>query len=512
MNDIVNIDPNKIVIHGLNRVPPPEHVKELAVSIKQDGQITPALIRPHPDKPGFYEVGAGACRAQACMLLGIDVRAVVKAMDDLKFERILIVENLLRKDLDPFEEADNLRELIERGHSLAEFAASAGKTTQWLLSRIRLTNLDPKVGKDIKGKWPLELIETLADFPQEVQEALYASFRYRTPGIKEIREYGLNHAVDIESDEWLKDERTANGSCGKDGCLTSSADMLFKTEGKCLQCVNASCHRIRLAKHAAITLAEAFEAFGARTFVRKDVFQLIEQKLGNVQKGPKTIGMELVKSDLGKKASKITDETCYLIGFDKQGKLETWPFSPKKVEMKDDGTPVKAPTSPMEASQEAKPDKAAALHAKRFSAMLESLIEAVKGYVFTGDLLPLIAAFGTNWKFERETFNAGDRWKMMKDGKYNSIANYGKDSTYTGINAKAMVTEMVREQILERLKWKGTLSGAYENTNLLKEFHNAATFIGFDLKEANLRVAKDHPPAKSWAGEVDPITLKPKKK
>ncbi|WP_306836677.1 plasmid partitioning protein RepB [Neorhizobium huautlense] len=83
----------------------PGDIDGLVASIREQGQQVPILVRPHPEKPGFYQVAFGHRRLRALLELGLPVRAVVR---DLTDEQLVVAqgqENNEREDLTFIEKA-----------------------------------------------------------------------------------------------------------------------------------------------------------------------------------------------------------------------------------------------------------------------------------------------------------------------------------------------------------------------------------------------------------------------
>ncbi len=77
----------------------------LVEAIREQGQQVPILVRPHPDRPGRYQVAFGHRRLRAVAEIGIPVRAVVR---DLTDEQLVVAqgqENNERRDLSYIEKA-----------------------------------------------------------------------------------------------------------------------------------------------------------------------------------------------------------------------------------------------------------------------------------------------------------------------------------------------------------------------------------------------------------------------
>jgi len=101
---------------------------ELTASIKQKGVLEPLLVRP--DRLGRWMIIAGERRWRAATAAGLkDVPCIEMDVDDSAVAEIALIENMQRKDLTPWEEADGLRALCERfGYTHEEVARKVGKS------------------------------------------------------------------------------------------------------------------------------------------------------------------------------------------------------------------------------------------------------------------------------------------------------------------------------------------------------------------------------------------------
>lgn len=123
-----------------------EELRDLASSIERYGIIQPLLLKKIDDK---YEIIAGERRFRAAGLAGLEkVPAIVKDISDDESNRIAIIENIQRKDLNPVEEAMSYRHLLDSQNlTQKELADEIGKSRQYIGNTIRLLNLDPRVLK-----------------------------------------------------------------------------------------------------------------------------------------------------------------------------------------------------------------------------------------------------------------------------------------------------------------------------------------------------------------------------
>lgn len=126
------------------------YLTELAQSIRQFGIIEPLVARPLAE--GGYEILAGHMRWQAARQAGLtQVPVVVREADDRAAAAIALVENLLRRDLNPIEEARALRRLREEfGLTQEQLAETLGISQSAISRALGLLNLDPVVQAQIE--------------------------------------------------------------------------------------------------------------------------------------------------------------------------------------------------------------------------------------------------------------------------------------------------------------------------------------------------------------------------
>jgi len=119
---------------------------ELAADIKEHGVLQPLLVRPHPTEEGRYQLVAGERRWRAARLAGKgEVPCIERPTIDAEMERLALVENVQRADLDPVDEAHAYKRLIERlGLSVRDVAASVHKDHSYVVQRLLLIK-DPRI-------------------------------------------------------------------------------------------------------------------------------------------------------------------------------------------------------------------------------------------------------------------------------------------------------------------------------------------------------------------------------
>jgi len=123
----------------------PEHLKELADSIRQRGVMQPLMVRPLPN--GRYELIAGERRWRAATAVGLkSVPAIVRSASDEEALEIALIENLQREDLNPIEEARAYEQLAGVFKLTQEqIAERVGKSRAGVANALRLLALPGEV-------------------------------------------------------------------------------------------------------------------------------------------------------------------------------------------------------------------------------------------------------------------------------------------------------------------------------------------------------------------------------
>jgi ParB family chromosome partitioning protein len=116
---------------------------ELADSIRAQGIMQPILVRPLDALAGQYEIIAGERRFRAAQLAGLtEVPVLVKNVADEHAAAMALIENIQREDLNPLEEAQGVKRLIEEFGLTHEQAATAiGRSRSATSNLLRLLNL-----------------------------------------------------------------------------------------------------------------------------------------------------------------------------------------------------------------------------------------------------------------------------------------------------------------------------------------------------------------------------------
>ena len=120
---------------------------ELVASLRERGIIQPIVVRPLRGVADGYEIIAGERRWRAAQRAGLhEVPVVVIDATDAEALQLAIIENVQRADLNPLEEAEGYRALVEEfGNSQDEIAKTVGKSRSYVANTLRLLKLSDPV-------------------------------------------------------------------------------------------------------------------------------------------------------------------------------------------------------------------------------------------------------------------------------------------------------------------------------------------------------------------------------
>ena len=158
-----NVEPktNKLLLSDIvpNKFQPrknfdEENLEDLTNSIKERGVIQPIIVRKSNTNNSKYEIIAGERRWLAARKAGLhDIPVVVTVADDLKSLEFAIVENVQRHDLNPLEEAQGYKRLIDEfSYDQEKVSKFIGKSRSYITNSLRLLNLPFEVLKFVEEK------------------------------------------------------------------------------------------------------------------------------------------------------------------------------------------------------------------------------------------------------------------------------------------------------------------------------------------------------------------------
>jgi len=132
-----------------------DELDELTASLRERGMIQPIVARPVRGAPDAFEIIAGERRWRAAQRAGLhEVPVVIIEATDEESLQLAIIENVQRSDLNPLEEAEGYRALMEDySHTQDDIAKMVGKSRSHVANTLRLLKLPPSIrGYIVKGK------------------------------------------------------------------------------------------------------------------------------------------------------------------------------------------------------------------------------------------------------------------------------------------------------------------------------------------------------------------------
>ncbi|MCB1562555.1 MAG: ParB/RepB/Spo0J family partition protein [Alphaproteobacteria bacterium] len=133
-----------------------EALSQLAESLKIHGLLQPILVRPlsedsSSEDRGRYEIIAGERRWRAAQKAQLhEVSVIIKTLSDSQALEIALIENLQREDLNPIDEAQGYKKLLEEfSHTQEQLAKLMGKSRPHIANTLRLLSLPDKVQRHV---------------------------------------------------------------------------------------------------------------------------------------------------------------------------------------------------------------------------------------------------------------------------------------------------------------------------------------------------------------------------
>jgi ParB family chromosome partitioning protein len=165
-----------------------EELESLARSIKERGLLQPIVVA---EKDGKYVLVAGQRRLMAVEMLGWErvPARVVEVGGEEDFLKLALVENLLREDLDPVEEAEGFKSLVEGGMSHEEIAELVGKSRSYVSNALRLLSLPRSVLQLVReGRLSAGSARALVGLPSYEAERLAEEAVKRGLTVRDVEE------------------------------------------------------------------------------------------------------------------------------------------------------------------------------------------------------------------------------------------------------------------------------------------------------------------------------------
>ena len=249
-------------------------LKELAESIRTQGVLSPLLVRPL-NELGF-EIVAGARRYRAAQMAEVPTVPVrIVNLTDAETLEAQLVENLMRRDVHPMEEASGFRALLdldEPKYSIEQISARTGKSPAYVAARLKLTELAPVVVeafyREEIGVGHALLLAKLQ--PDQQEQALAACFRedwgtgkQKAKGILlPVRnlQFWIEQNILLILKDAPFDKRDAQlvpaaGSCVECSKRTGHNKLLFADVSRQDACSDPNCYAEKVSAHVAKTIA-----------------------------------------------------------------------------------------------------------------------------------------------------------------------------------------------------------------------------------------------------------------
>ena len=536
------------------RHPKPAEVSELTQSMKEFGQTTPAIARPHPKKKGHFELAAGARRrvaAEAAGLTTLDV--IVRQLDDSTLEETILIENLQREDPDPRAEVKLLDRLVKRGIATpSAISAHLGKPEHWVARRLKLLDVIPEVRKQWESDrdnrfshYSVDMMELFGSLPKDTQISLFKSndtYWLRHPRSRADLQKALEQQVfcKLSSAPFdLNDKRFFVKGCGP-GCASDSSkqgslfDMSGGTgDGRCLNC---ACFNARLGKWRAFRLEELQKA----NEIKKDLSLIIatqgyytdrqSMRIGdrNVIAITPSYGQKIVYEKPKKGESQQvyvtnTTGTKFRVGYLVKGR-ESYSGG---------GGSSMTRTKPKKKSLET---RKTILQSRRWDIVRKQLIDLVlasNAKAVTVDVIDLVPIFGFGFncaplRTERYNNKLWGRFDARKKKGFEMPRNEDKINYATCGNYMHHTIDHWSQRGTETIKdrneaiWHGLkhviidqllhfrLASEIVTDHGVTDIERIGKLMGFDTAKAKKEADLIIPPPKTW-GKVDAHTLEPLK-
>jgi ParB family chromosome partitioning protein len=300
-------------------------LKELAASIRVQGVLSPLLVRPTAGQS--FEIVAGARRYRAAQIAeAATVPVRIVNLTDAEALEAALVENLIRADVHPMEEANGFFALLaleEPRYSIEQIAARTGKSAVFVAARLRLTELTPAIVeafyREEIGVGHALLLAKLQ--PAQQEQALPNCFREDWGGasgkakriLLPVRH--LQHWIERNVLLLLKqspfNKRDAQllpaaGSCVDCPKRTGNNKLLFAewASGNESQCTDPTCHAAKLEAHVQQQIAAKPEIVQISTSYGKT------QEGGKIVPRSKYVEIRPEKPDTPDKAKWPEFKTC----------------------------------------------------------------------------------------------------------------------------------------------------------------------------------------------------------
>jgi len=224
---------------------------ELAESIREHGVIEPIVVRlvkEGVDQP--YEIVAGERRWRAAAMAGLeDIPCrVYRQMDDGTALEVSLVENLCREDIDPIEQAEGYRALVELGLKQKQIGERVKRSQESISNSMRLLNLPRSIQDEIsEGRLTASHGEALLEHKGHpgLQLAIAKAAVEENLTTRAVQTFASDHSYELEKAGVLKSLYNAPFDlAGCAGCRDRRAE-----QGERGDCLNVSCFAEKAKAH-----------------------------------------------------------------------------------------------------------------------------------------------------------------------------------------------------------------------------------------------------------------------
>jgi ParB/RepB/Spo0J family partition protein len=500
-------------------------VAELALSMKEAGQTTPVIVRPHPKTKGKFEIAAGARRFVAAKTLGWSwLGGVVRQLDDTAFEELLLVENLQREDPDPRAEVELIARLVKRGvHTPEQISAHLGKSKHWAERRVQLLKVIPEILKAWSrprqsrwdtgiGHFTVDMMSLLGSLPVETQKALAKDMQGDWEGCTsraDLQKW-LDKEVLCRLDKApfdLNDKRFFVAGCGPGcACDSSALSSLFGDDKQPGRCLKPECFRSRLKMANDAKMAAIRKEHGDLPIVTKE-----EGHSGNdeIAMFGKQIHTDSIWSHDGTFYDKETKDAKKVLVWNVQHRSLRVAWFKRKSERGSSSSGARN----LKSSGERLKERKLILQGKRWHLVHDQLAKALtesKHADCTEDIFDLIAIFGLPYcaSYGHAPHVEWKRFDDRKKGYLSGRVSYGSYQPMKKLEGKTreeVIWEGLKKVLGDVMRPCGNVGNAHE---WAPDMRRVAKLISFPIDERKKEADKKILPPKTW-GAVDVHTLEP---
>lgn len=467
----------------------------MKADIARAGVQVPVICRPHPDKPGFYDMLAGARRwsiAKELKLPAIPANIHPPLTDAEAFE-ITRAENFGREDLTPLEECRAVQIMLEQYAGDVKAVASAlGITEIAVRQRAKARDLSPawlKAMADpehLASRLTAAHIALVARLEKPVQDAFLEDkcednyYDDAVPTIKDFTTWIASYTRNLSGARWDKADEdlvAGAGTCYACPKRSDSQGQMGLWEVKAASqnnalCLDKACWEKKAAAYVARILKEK-QAAGSKAVlvIDSDADYQERRELQQLHHTRNEVDVGHLKAKPSPGATEVL-----VVNGPKVGQVL---YQPKPKADDCSGDPDLSRAQPKTMKQ-----KRAELEKKRWAVTIQELAKKVEKAPWTGSdltLIALAAAFGTD---ETERYFCPGSWARV----FNGIDKKNVEALY----------QSVRSVICCRLSYNGPITQTPDE--LIKEARQAAKFFKIDLDAIFKEACDAVPEPKSWIG------------